>query len=328
MKALDNFRKRNSVGGVSNHREKLVFQMTKQFNRSLEEDPSSLDLRVTDVNEVNVSDSTKTIRVIVNDISNNDQKSFDEKWLLVSNEDNVDLGCYVEFDDALWLINFKESKSINSHRKFVMKKCNQIIKYKYEGVTYDIPVVVKNLTQYSDGLQDIVYTSMPDAKRNIMYGINVITKNIKLGQRVMINKSDVHRVTHIDDFQYNSSYDKHDGIATAIVVYTALRDTDDRDNNIADNEEDMSPIGFTIEGSDKVMPGGKFKYGLSEDKYTSWNIEYAGNEKGYVTLNRSGDDCILDIKSNMDLIGESFKLISLNNANIQQAEKEISVTGF
>ena len=56
-----------------------------------------------------------------------------------------------------------------------MKKCNQILKYKYGEVIYDIPVVVKNLVQYSDGMQDIVYTSMPDSKRSIIYGVNYIT---------------------------------------------------------------------------------------------------------------------------------------------------------
>ena len=68
-----------------------------------------------------------------------------------------------------------------------MRRCNQILRYEHKGKIYDIPCVVKNLTQYSDGLQDIVYTSVPDSKRNITYSQNAITSNIKLGERFIIN---------------------------------------------------------------------------------------------------------------------------------------------
>lgn len=328
MECLNKFKRRVGNGGITDTRSRLNHQAKKKFERSLKIDPSAMDLKVTDVDEVNITENTKTIRVIVNDYSDNDQKAFDEKWLFTRIEDNVDVGCYVKFDDCYWLVNFKEHNSIKSHKKYIMKKCNQIVKYKYNGVTYEIPVVAKNLTQYSDGLQDIVYTSTPDNKLSLLYGVNHITKNIKLGQRVMINGTRVYRTTMVEDYQYNASYDGYDGIASAIVVFTALRDTDNKEDNMADNGEDDIVSGLSINGAEKVMPGGKFKYKLSEAKYTDWEVEYKGNQSGYVTLNRSGDDCILDIKSDMDLIGESFKLISLNGVNLQQAAKEISVTGF
>lgn len=327
MECINNFKKRMSYEGMD-YRKKRLEKARRTFERTLDIDMSALDLKVTDVNEVNITDSTKTIRCIVNDISNNDQKAFDEKWLLVRNEDNVDIGCYVLFDNAYWLINFKEAKSVSSHRKFVMKKCNQIIKYKHRGIVYDIPVVVRNLTQYSDGLQDIVYTSVPDNKLSISYGINYVTKDIKLGHRVMVGKEKVYRTTLIEDYQYNVSYDKEDGLGSAIVVFTALGHEDDLENNLADNNESDIIADLHIIGSDNTTPGGRYKYKLSENIYTKWEIEYLGNKNEYVDIKRSGDDCVLCVNSDMGLLGESFKLISLNNANIEQVSKNITITGF
>lgn len=310
-----------------NRSERIVKTIEKNFEKTLAKDPASMLVPVTIPGEVNVTDKTRVLQVIINDFSNNDQKAFDEKWLFARLEDDVDLGCYVWWDNSYWLINFKESNSINAYKKFIMKKCNQIFKFKWNNIIYEIPAVVKNLTQYSDGMQDIVYTSMPDNKLSIMYGLNSVTQNIRLDNRIMINKEKSYRVTLVENYQYNSSYDEHSGIASSIIVHTALRDTDDADNNLADNNEVLKPLELHIEGLDKVMPGGRFKYKLSEVKYTEWGIEYIGDARGYVTLKRSGDDCILEIKPDMDLIGNKFKLISLNNVNLPQAVKEISVRG-
>ncbi|MGL5191666.1 MAG: hypothetical protein ACRC7S_18655 [Cetobacterium sp.] len=328
MTYLSNYRKRVGIGNVSNSRDKLIFQAKRQFEKSLQIDSSSLLLRVGEIDEVNISETTRKIQVIVNDYSMNDQRAFDEKILLTRIEDNVDIGCYVEFDDSVWLVVYEEHNSIQSHKKFIMKKCNQILKYKYQGIIYDIPTVVKNLVQYSDGMQDIAYTSMPDAKRSITYGVNYVTKNIDVRQRVMINSKNIYTVTHIDDFSYNATYVNHDGIANAIVVHTAASSLDDFDNNLADNDDELENLDFHIQGEDNVMPGGKFRYNLSPAKYTSWEIEYIGKDVGYASINRDGDDCILTIRSDMNLIGNEFKLVSLNGVNVSQAEKIIKVKGF
>lgn len=328
MTYLSNYKKRVGLGEVSNTREKLIYQAKRQFEKSLQIDPSSLLLKVTNIDEVNISEDTREIKVIVNDYALNDQRAFDEKILLTRIEDKINVGCYVEFDGFIWLVNFEEHISVPSHKKFIMKKCNQILKYKYGEVIYDIPVVVKNLVQYSDGMQDIVFTSMPDSKRSIIYGVNYVTKNIVLGDRLMLNKSGVYRVTHIDDFQYNANYDDHTGIATATVAHTAANNLDNFDDNLADNNNEVIDTKLHIEGLDNVMPSGKFKYNLSPAKYTDWTVEYIGKNKGYVSISRSGDDCILSIKSDISLIGSKFKLISLDVSNSSQAEKIIEVKGF
>ena len=328
MDCINNFKKRVSLGVASNYKEKVILEAKRNFERSLEYDPSSQVLKVTDVDEVSITENTKQIPVIVNDYSDNDQKGFDEKWLLCRVEDNVDIGCYVEFDNCFWLIVFREHKSVPTHQKFIMKKCNQIVNYKFNGVIYEIPTVVKNLVQYSDGMQDIVYTSIPDAKRSVSYGVNHITKNIDLGQRIMINNKNVYKVTHIDDFQYNASYINHDGIASAIVVHTATSSKDDLENNVADNNDSIDNPDIYIDGENFVVPSGRFRYSLSQSRQTEWDIEYIGENKDYITLNKFSDSCILEINKDMDLIGSEFKLISFDYASDTQIEKIIKVKGF
>ena len=328
MSYLYNYKQRVGLGEVTNTREKLIYQAKRQFEKSLQIDPSSLLLKVTNIDEVNISKKTREIRVIVNDYAVNDQRAFDEKILLTRIEDNVAIGCYVEFDGFIWLVNFEEHISVPSHKKFIMKKCNHILKYKYGETVYDIPAVIKNLVQYSDGMQDIVYTSMPDSKRSVMYGINYVTKNIALGDRLMVNKSGVYKVTHIDDFQYNANYDNHTGMASAIITHTAANNLDNFEDNLADNNNEIVDTKLHIEGLDSVIPSGKFKYNLSYPEYTNWTIEYIGENKNYVSICSNDGGCILSIKSDISLIGSKFKLISLDISNISQAEKIIEVKGF
>ena len=160
MSCIDNYKKRVSLRGSVDSRVRVIYEARKNFERSLKKDPSSRTLKITDVGEVNISESTKLVQCIVNDFSKNDQKTFDEKVLYVRYDENVGLGSYVEYDGYIWLVIFREHRAADVYKSFIMRKCNQFINYEYQNEIYSIPCVIKNLTQYSDGLQDIVYTSI------------------------------------------------------------------------------------------------------------------------------------------------------------------------
>ena len=196
MSYIEIYKKRVGHNNITNSKTRLIYEARKNFERSLKNDPSSITVKITDVGEINISNDTKLVSCIINDFSRNDQKTLDEKVLYVRHNESVGVGSYVEFDNFIWLVIFKEHSSANIYKSFIMRKCNQILKYEYQDKIYDIPCVIKNLTQYSDGLQDIVYTSIPDSRRNITYSQNYITSNIQLGQRFIINNKRVFRVTH------------------------------------------------------------------------------------------------------------------------------------
>ena len=322
MNYVDLYKRRVGVSGVTNAKLRLIYEARKNFERTLMKDPSAITTKVTDVGAVNISDDTKLIPCIINDLSNNDQKAFDEKMMYVRHDENVGIGSYVEFDNCIWLVIFKEHKSSDAYKSFVIRKCNQIIKYEYKGEIYDIPCVVKNLTQYSDGLQDIVYTSTPDSRRSIIYSRNIATSNIGLGHRFMINQGNVYRVTHIQDFEFVNEYGSNDGIASCIAVYTSMRNEDDFDNNLAFNDSDSS------EGIEDVLTiGSNATYRVDSDGCT-WDIEYTSNFSDYVDLSANNGVCKVAIDMNFDLIGETFKLKALSLDSEVIFEKNITIVDF
>ena len=323
MNYIDLYKNRVGVGGVSNSKTRLIYEARKNFERSLKHDPSSMTLKITDVGEVNISSRTKLVDCIVNDFSKNDQKTFDEKVLYVRHDENIGIGSYVEFDNFIWLIIFQEHRSANVFKGFIMRKCNQIIKYKYEDKIYDIPCVVRNLTQYSDGLQDIFYTSSPDARRSIIYSQNHITNTVKLGHRFLINNERSYRVTHIQDFEYQSGYNIKTGVTSCIAIHTSLVEGDDVENNLAYNEIEN----IDISKEDVLMIASSRTYTVDLDECT-WEVEYTSDINNYVKVSADKGICEISLDMDFDLIGEVFKLKALSLDDAVIFERNITVVGF
>jgi len=323
MSYIDLYKSRVGVGGVSNLKTRAIYEARRNFERSLKNDPSSMTLKITDVGEVNISQETKLVNCIVNDFSENDQKTFDEKILYVRHDEKVGIGSYVEFDNFIWLVIFQEHRSANVFKGFIMRKCNQIIKYKYEDKIYDIPCIVRNLTQYSDGLQDIFYTSSPDSRRNIIYSQNHITNSVELGHRFLVNNERSYRVTHIQDFEYQSGYNVKTGITSCIAVHTSLVDGDDVENNLAYNENE------NIDNSkeDILMIASSRTYTVDFDDCT-WEVEYLSSSNNYVKVSADKGICEISLDMDFDLIGEVFKLKALSLNDVVIFEKDITVVGF
>lgn len=321
MDCINLYKKRVGISGVTDIKSRVIYDARRNFERSLKNDPSSVTTRITDIGEVNISEDTKLVQCLINDYSENDQKTFDEKVLYVRHDENVGLGSYVEFDNFIWLVIFREHRASNVHKSFIMRKCNQILKYQYQNEVYEIPCVVRNLTQYSDGLQDIVYTSVPDGKRSITYSQNAITSHIKLGQRFLINSEKAYRVTHIQNFEYQEGYNTQDGISTCIAAYTSLIDNDDTENNLAYNE------GAVITNEEQLMIASSSSYKVDTNECV-WEIEYTSNKNNYVNIAPNNNVCKISLDMDFELIGETFKLRALSLDGNVILEKNITVVGF
>ena len=228
---LDNYRKRVSLG-ATDRREKLISQAERTFEKQLMESPSAKRLKATLPGEIDVLGNTNEIDCILLNISDNDIKAFDQKYLLVRKDENFDIGCYVEFDGAYWLATFKEHRTLDTHKKFTLFKCNNIWNYRKNGVLYKFPIYVQNLSLYSDGLADNKYTSQEDGKVSIYYGENPITKGININTRIMIGNRLVFRVTNINAYEFSSNHNGQCALKS-MLLQTTLIDKDDLNNNIA-----------------------------------------------------------------------------------------------
>ena len=101
--ALSNFLEEYKIftlRGQKNKKEKLRYTARKTFEKTLQKIPTAIDIQVTDVGEVTITEKTKTVTAIINNITDNDQTSLDEKEIYLPVGTNVDIGCYCFFDNC------------------------------------------------------------------------------------------------------------------------------------------------------------------------------------------------------------------------------------
>lgn len=332
MDILEDFFNRVSKNhAYSDSKSSFMYNLSKDFEESLELDPSAIKVEVHDVkNQNDKFYFPKMIDVIINDISKNDQKSFDEKFMLTRVSDGIKFGTYIKFDDVYWIVNFQENQTHNVYYKYVIRRCNRLVKFNYNGQIYNIPVVAKNLTQYSDGMQDIKYTSMADTRISLLYGVNAITKNIDLGERLIIGRN-AYRTTFIEDYQFSESYDTNEGLGNLIMIYDPKHATDDMINGIT-NDNPVNTSG--LKGSDKLIPHGSFIYKYEGDNEPNmrWNVAYDSDRRDFITLENKISNNEVKVKLKVDddttLIGQQVRLQLFKEDSTLIAERKLSVKVF
>lgn len=258
--SLGRFKRRAQRSGMDT-KEIAINEGIRNFRKALNENPTCFEVQATVPDEVSVTNATRYIMAMITDVALNDQRALDDKYIHVDIEEDINVGCYVKWQGIDWLLVYQEANGFPTHKTFVMKRCNQIFRFKQNGIIYDIPVSVTNLTLYSDGLADGKFLSRADAKRNIKYGSSPITRSIDLGNRIMLTNKTVFRFTHIDNFS-------QEGLIASIGLQTAIVPLDDLENNIAYNpnmiegdktQEDI-PISSEIEGEDYIYLGSDEMY--------------------------------------------------------------------
>lgn len=323
MKSISKYKNRQQRKGGT-LKDRVLNEGIHQFKTHLRNSPTAHSLQVTDVDEIEVTSKTKFIKCFITNVTLNDQRTMDEKYIHFDLEANVDIGCYVKWQGLDWLIVFREYNSANTHKTFVMKMCNQIFKYMYNDKIYNIPIVATNLTLYSDGMADGIYTSRPDAKRNIIMGDNPVTRLVDLGARIMLTNLTVFRVTHIDDFSHN-------GIKTMIIYQTTLIPEDNLKENVAYNPPHLPPSyeGQLLQCEDVIYIGGDLDISIS-DKYkgeVEWSC-VSKNSSGAL-IYKDGKKATLRAISDSRHIGQEIivEVYDLDNYEVLDT-KIITIKGF
>ena len=322
---LENYRKRVGLG-YEDRRNKLITQAERTFERQLMESPSAKKILATKPNQIDIVGNTNYMDCIILDISNNDIKAFDQKYILVRKDEDFDIGCYVYFDGTYWLAMYKEHRTLDTHKKFTLTKCNNIFNYVVEGVKYEIPIYAQNLSLYSDGLADNKYTSAEDSKASAWFGENPITKSIKVNTRIMLEHRSVFRMNNINDFEFRSAPGKTCAIKV-MLLHTAVTDKDDLVNNIAWNDcakvDEIDTSKTYIVGDKKAMLGSKKTYKCSNEiDYKQWEIECSPELKESITLltpDSEDGHCEIKFPSNIRFVGEKVKLKLFANDDLMDA---------
>lgn len=322
MNSVSRFKRRVQRSGET-FKEKALNEGIRNFRKTLRENPTCVKVQATIPDEISVTEDTGTILAMITDVALNDQRALDDKYIHVDIDENIDVGCYVKWQGIDWLLVYQEVNGFTTHKTFVMKRCNQIFRFKQNGIVYDIPVSATNLTLYSDGLADGVYLSRADAKRNIKFGSNPVTRSIDIGNRIMLTKKTVFKITHIDNFSYN-------GLVACIVGQVALTPKDDLENNIAYNpnseKEDLDhPVDeVVIYGSDEIYLGGEEDYYTNHDDNVEWEVK---DDSGCFSFNINKGILRLSTGSNSKLIGNSCEIFVKIDGQIV-ASKKITIIGY
>ncbi|MGL5348272.1 MAG: hypothetical protein ACRDA3_13055 [Peptostreptococcaceae bacterium] len=328
MDYITKFRRKSQSNGKT-QKERIINEGRRNFNKHLDTSPSAFNVQVTLPDEPCVTVNTRHVKSLINNITLNDQRNLDEKYIHFPHGTSVKIGCYVKWDNQDWLIVFREHNSLDTHSTYIMRKCSQIFKYKYKNNIYEIPLVVSNLTLYSDGMADTKHTSIPDSKREIKFGINYVTKNVQLDTRFMLTNRTVFRITHLNDFEHNDGETGSQGIATAIGLQTTLVTEDDVINNIAYNphivESSNEDHVGVINGAEEIAIGTRNKYSSKRNGYLEWQLD---KEYSFVTVKKNDDSsCNVKVVNNARYVGKEFTL-ELIVEGIKVESKKIKIIGF
>lgn len=278
---LHRFRRKIDIGGCSQG-ESETTELRDNFDEMIDEKlaPTVHTVKYVRKNDVGTDLVGTEINVNIENVAYNDQKTNDEKFVNFKWDMDVTNGDEFYWQGTWWILYHEEKLAVLSHKTYVCKKCNFIYNMKLNGEIYQIPLLLTNLTLYSDGMADRVAMSAEEGGRRITYPVNELTKNLKIGSRIMLSNDTIYEIAHIDDFS-------RVGVVDAVLNQIFFNSEDDKENVIAWNDFGEK-VEVDILGDDVLRLGANAVYqnpfigreDMSDDNFPSWTIV-------------SEDDCVI-----------------------------------
>ena len=227
---LHKFRRKIDINGCSQSSSETI-ELRENFNEMVDQKLAPTVHTVKYVKKENVGTDLEGTKININieNVAYNDQKTNDEKFVNFKWDSNVKIGDEFYWHDTWWILYHEEKLAIFSHKTYVCKKCNFIYNMKFNGEVYQIPLLLTNLTLYSDGMADRVAMSAEEGGRRITYPVNDLTKNLTIGSRIMLSNDTIYEIAHMDDFS-------RVGVVDAVLNQIFFNSQDDKENIIAWND--------------------------------------------------------------------------------------------
>lgn len=336
-------------------RESALKGLSVTYNKAKE--LSSTNVQFTTIEDIIYEKRIKSESVIVNDPKQNDKSFFDEKILICDLDTEIEVGTYVNILGKWYLVIFEEVRPTNIYKEFTARKCTREISTKriwlfgkdevlprFKEEIVKIPIIVENLTLYSEGIREINYgmLSIVDGKRNIFYGTNSrFHKFMSVGRRFMLSGENVFNITHIDNFSY-------EGITQITAMQTVTIPDDNKELNVADyyskdnNSTDvndtpnLSDYRMLLSGVEKLKIGSKQLYvakvvGLDDseiDTPLQWNVDVIKGSVSDITVDLINNKSLtISAKSDLDIIGGQLLVtVSILREPSVCIEKTITIT--
>lgn len=329
---LHRFRRKIDIGGCSQG-ESETTELRDNFDEMIDEKlaPTVHTVKYIRKNDVGTDLVGTEINVNIENVAYNDQKTNDEKFVNFKWDSDVTNGDEFYWQGTWWILYHEEKLAVLSHKTYVCKKCNFIYNMKLNGEIYQIPLLLTNLTLYSDGMADRVAMSAEEGGRRITYPVNELTKNLKIGSRIMLSNDTIYEIAHIDDFS-------RVGVVDAVLNQIFFNSEDDKENVIAWNDFGEK-VEVDILGDDVLRLGANAVYqnpfveegdGIPIDNSPTWEIVAEDNCVEIDTTYNNSENGNIRIKCTRDAsyIGTIVTLKVTNRIKNITIEKEIRIGGM
>lgn len=326
---LHKFRRKIDIGGCS-QADAETMELRENFNEMVDEKlvPTVHTVKYVSREKVGIDLEGININVNLEDTSENDQKSNDEKFVHFKYDLDVKSGDQIYWHDTWWILYHEERKTILASKTFTCKRCNFNYNIEINNVKYNFPVLLTNLTLYSDGMADQTYMSNQDGSRRITISDNEHSEFVRIGTRIMVSKNTVYEVCHIDDFS------RH-GVKDCMLKQVFISSKDDRDNLVAWNEFNND----NIEEENMILGENVIRLGANEiytfttsvkDCRPEWIVEAEDNCVEIDTTYDNSQDCRkirLKCKPDVKYLGTIVKITVIIDSG-KSSTKEIRIGGM
>lgn len=322
---LHKFRRKIDINGCSQSSSETI-ELRENFNEMVDQKLAPTVHTVKYVKKENVGTDLEGTKININieNVAYNDQKTNDEKFVNFKWDSNVKIGDEFYWHDTWWILYHEEKLSIFSHKTYVCKKCNFIYNMKFNGEVYQIPLLLTNLTLYSDGMADRVAMSAEEGGRRITYPVNDLTKNLVIGSRIMLSNDTIYEIAHIDDFS-------RVGVVDAVLNQIFFNSQDDKENVIAWNDFNEKNEA-SILGDEVLRLGANAVYTnpFNLSALPIWEIDAENNCVWIDTTydNSSNGNVRLQCTKDMSYIGTTVTLRVTNRRTNVVCVKTIKIGGM
>lgn len=322
---LHKFRRKIDINGCSQSSSETI-ELRENFNEMVDQKLAPTVHTVKYVKKENVGTDLEGTKININieNVAYNDQKTNDEKFVNFKWDSNVKIGDEFYWHDTWWILYHEEKLTIFSHKTYVCKKCNFIYNMKFNGEVYQIPLLLTNLTLYSDGMADRVAMSAEEGGRRITYPVNDLTKNLVIGSRIMLSNDTIYEIAHMDDFS-------RVGVVDAVLNQIFFNSQDDKENIIAWNDFNEKNEA-SILGDEVLRLGANAVYTnpFNLSALPIWEIDAENNCVWIDTTydNSSNGNVRLQCTKDMSYIGTTVTLRVINRRTNVVCVKTIKIGGM
>lgn len=285
------------------------------------------NVKITKVGEPLITSSTQTVPCTIRTVKNNDEKNYDQKYLTVPYNTDVSVGSYLLWRNITYLLIFEEIVPINTHRSFVIRKCNTVLHgFDKNNNIVEIPMSTHIVTA-SDSTGGIDAGKFIDYKKDkvkiLLPNIDLVKFNIKIGNNIFLSEYTTFKVTEIDDYSLQ-------GLLTVECEQTLLSPNDNIVKQITNQQEqEYKPKENSITsnsgiiGSNTIKIGNSSTYTLTSNTDVIWNI--VGNTLGVSIITISKNSCKIFVKAKGRIVGNTITLQALDNKGNLLNEMDITL---